>query len=210
MTSMFSWPDSVSRFPASFCTRRPNLPVTPGISWLPTFVSQSSVMKRTSLLVLVLQGFVSLHRTGQLQLLGLSDWGIDLDYCDIEWFALEINWNHSVVFEIVPNYCILDFFFFIDYEGYSISAGGFLPTVVDTIIIWIKFAHSCPLSLVLWFLRCRCSLLLSPVWPCPVYLVSIPGSCAILFFTALDLYFYHQTHPQLSIVSTLAQPLHSF
>ena len=41
--------------------------------------------------MLVLQGFVSLHRTGQLQLLGLSDWGIDLDYCDIEWFALEIN-----------------------------------------------------------------------------------------------------------------------
>ena len=30
---------------------------------------------------------------------------------------------------------IFFFFFFFDYEGYSISAGGFLPTVVDTIII---------------------------------------------------------------------------
>ena len=28
-------------------------------------------------------------------------WGIDLDYCDIEWFALETNRDRSVVFEIV-------------------------------------------------------------------------------------------------------------
>ena len=46
-------------------------------------------MKKTSLLALVLQGFVSLHRTGQLQILGISDWGIDLDYRDIEWYASE-------------------------------------------------------------------------------------------------------------------------
>ena len=36
MTSAFSWQNS-SLFPASFCTPRPNLPVTPGISWLLTF-----------------------------------------------------------------------------------------------------------------------------------------------------------------------------
>ena len=29
-----------------------------------------------------------------------------LDYCDIEWFALEMNRDHSVVFEIVPKNCI--------------------------------------------------------------------------------------------------------
>ena len=29
---------------------RPNLPVTPGVSWLPTFASQSPIMKRTSFL----------------------------------------------------------------------------------------------------------------------------------------------------------------
>ena len=33
--------------PASFCTPKPNLPVTPGISWLYTFVFQSPMMKRT-------------------------------------------------------------------------------------------------------------------------------------------------------------------
>ena len=59
----------VSLWLASFCTPRPNLPVTPGISWLSTFAFHSSIMKRTSFLVLVLEGFVGLHRTVQLQLL---------------------------------------------------------------------------------------------------------------------------------------------
>ena len=36
---------------------------------------------------------------------GISDWGTDLDYCDIEWFALEMNRDHSVVFNIAPTYC---------------------------------------------------------------------------------------------------------
>ena len=63
-----------------------------------------------------------------ISLLGISDWGIDLDYCDIEWFALEMNRAYSVIFEISPKYCILDSF--VDYEGYSISSKGFLPTVV--------------------------------------------------------------------------------
>ena len=36
--------------PASFRIPRPNLPVIPGISWLPTFAFQSPVMKRTSFL----------------------------------------------------------------------------------------------------------------------------------------------------------------
>ena len=54
---------------------------------------------------------------------------IDLDYCDIEWFALEMNRDLSVIFEISSNYCILDSF--VDYDGYSISSKGFLPTVVD-------------------------------------------------------------------------------
>ena len=55
--------------------------------------------------------------------------GIDLDYYDIEWFALETNRNHSVVFEIASKYCISDSF--VAHDGYSISSEGFLPTVVD-------------------------------------------------------------------------------
>ena len=68
MTSVFSWQNSVSLCLVSFCIPRPNLPVTPGISWLPAFAFLSPMMKRTSFLVLVL-GLVGLHRTVQLQLL---------------------------------------------------------------------------------------------------------------------------------------------
>ena len=58
-----------------------------------------------------------------------------MDYAihGIEWFALEMNRNHSVVFEIVSKYFILDSF--VDYDGYSISSKGFLPTVVDIMVI---------------------------------------------------------------------------
>ena len=59
--------------------------------------------------------------------------GIDLDYCDIERFALETNRDHSVIFEIVSRYCISDSF--VDYDGYSISSRGFLPSVVDIMVI---------------------------------------------------------------------------
>ena len=47
----------------------------------------------------------------QLQLLQHIGQGIDLDYCDIEWLALETNRDHSVIFEIVSKYCISDSFF---------------------------------------------------------------------------------------------------
>ena len=56
--------------------------------------------------MLLLKGFVGLHRTVQLQLLQRYSWGIGLDYLDIEWFALETNRDHSVVFEIASKYCI--------------------------------------------------------------------------------------------------------
>ena len=61
-TSVFSWQNSISLCPASFCTPRPNLPITPGVSWLPTFAFQSPKMKRTSFGVLVLEGLVGLHQ----------------------------------------------------------------------------------------------------------------------------------------------------
>ena len=56
-----------------------------------------------------------------------------LDYCDIEWFALEINRDHSVIFETVPKNCISGSF--VDHDGYSISCEGFLTAVVDIMVI---------------------------------------------------------------------------
>ena len=61
----------------------------------------------------------------------VTGWSIGLDHCDIGWFALETNGDHSVVFEIVSKYCISDSF--VDLDGYSISSKGFLPAVVDIV-----------------------------------------------------------------------------
>ena len=83
--------------------------------------------------MLVLEGLVGLQRTVQRQLLHVTGWGIGLDYCDIEWFALEMNRDHFVIFEIASKYCISDSF--VDYDGYSISSEGFLPAVVDIMVI---------------------------------------------------------------------------
>jgi len=46
-----------------------------------------------------------------------------------------LSWKQtkSVIFEIIPKYCISDLF--VDYEGYSISSKGFLPTVVDIMVM---------------------------------------------------------------------------
>ena len=46
---------------------------------------------------------------------------------------LEINRDHSVIFEIASKFCILDSF--VDYDGYSISSKGFLPTVLNIMFI---------------------------------------------------------------------------
>ena len=63
----------------------------------------------------------------------ITRWGRDLDYCDIEWFALEMNRDHSVISKTAPKYCISDSL--VDYDGYSISSKGFFPTGVDIMVI---------------------------------------------------------------------------
>ena len=63
----------------------------------------------------------------------ITDPGIDLNYGDIEWFALEMNRDHSVIYEIASRYCISDSF--VDHDGYSISSEGFRPAVVDIKVI---------------------------------------------------------------------------
>ena len=90
--------------------------------------------------MLVLESLVGLPRTVQLQLLQHYWPGIGLDYCDIEWLALETNRDHSVVFEIASKHFNLDSF--VDYDGYSISSKGFLPTIVDIMVILVKFTQS--------------------------------------------------------------------
>ena len=53
-----------------------------------------------------------------------------------------MNRDHFVIFDIASKYFISDSF--VDYDGYSISSKGFLPTVVDKMVISVKFTDSGP------------------------------------------------------------------
>ena len=83
--------------------------------------------------MLVLKSLVVFIELFNFSFFSVTGWGIDLDYCDIEWFALETNRDLSVVFEIASKYCLSDSF--VDHDGYSISSEGFLLAVVDIMVI---------------------------------------------------------------------------
>ena len=92
--------------------------------------------------MLVLESLVGLIKLFNFSFFSIMGRGIDLDYCDIEWFSLETNRNRSVILKIAPKYCISDSS--VDYEVCSISFKGFLPTVADIMVILSKFTHSSP------------------------------------------------------------------
>ena len=48
---------------------------------------------------------------------------------EVEWFYEDLQ----DLLELTPTYCIFDSF--VDHDGYSISCKGFLPTVVDIMVI---------------------------------------------------------------------------
>ena len=75
--------------------------------------------------MLVLKGLVGLHRLFTFSFFSITGQCIDMDYCDVEWFALEMNRDHSVIFYIVSKYYILDSFF--DCDGYFISSRDSWP-----------------------------------------------------------------------------------
>ena len=74
--------------------------------------------------------FIELFKFG---FFGIIDLDTDVDHCYAELFALKIKQDHSVIFECAPKYCILDSY--VDYESYPISSKGYLPTVVDIVVI---------------------------------------------------------------------------
>ena len=134
MTSVFSWQNSVSLCPASLCTLKAKFACYSRYLLTSYFcIPVPSNEKDIFWGVLVLEDLVGILRTLRLQLFSITGWGIDLDYCDTEWFALETNRGHSVIFDITSKYCILDSF--VDYDGYSISSKGFLPTIMEIMVI---------------------------------------------------------------------------
>ena len=97
----------VSPCPASFCTPRPNLPVIPGYLLTSFFCILVPYDEKDRFSMLVLEGGVGIEPFN-FSFFSIIGWRIDLNYCDIEWFALETNKDHSVAFEIAPKYCISD------------------------------------------------------------------------------------------------------
>ena len=92
--------------------------------------------------MLVLKGLEVFIEPFNFSFFSVPGWGIDLDYRDIEWFALETKRDHSVIFEIASKYCISDSF--VDYDGYSISSKGFLPTTELNSPIPVHFSSLIP------------------------------------------------------------------
>ena len=82
-------------------------------------------------LVLVLEGLIGLHRTIQLQLLQ--------HLCLGHKVGLLNKPRSFCCFWDCTEYCISGCF--VDPEGYSISSKGFLLTLVDKMVIQIKFTH---------------------------------------------------------------------
>ena len=129
MTSAFSWQNSISLCPASFCIPRPNLPVTPVVSWLPTFAFQSPIMKRTSFLAVSSKRSCRSSQNHSISassvlLVGAQIWITvilnGLPWKQTEMILLFLRLHPSTAFWTL----------FVDHHGYSISSKGFLPTVV--------------------------------------------------------------------------------
>ena len=65
--------------------------------------------------MLVLEGLYLFKEPFKFHFFSITGQGINLDYCDFEWFALEANRDLSVIFEIASKYCISGSF--ADHDG---------------------------------------------------------------------------------------------
>ena len=90
---------------------------------------------------LVLEGVVGLHRTAQLQLLR-HYWSEQRLGLLLYWMAcLGTEQRSFCCFWDCIKYSILDYVYC---DGYFISSKGFLLTVVDIMVIWVKISPSSP------------------------------------------------------------------
>ena len=61
------------------------------VSWLPTLHPSPLEWKGHLFWGLLLESLVDLHRNVDFSFFNITGWGIDLDYCDIEWFTFVTN-----------------------------------------------------------------------------------------------------------------------
>ena len=151
--------------PPSFCTPRPNLPVNPGIFW-PLILHSYPLYEEKFFLSIFL--FIYLFvcvcvcvcvcvnsRSWRCSLNQSTSASSSLVVTIQAWITVMLNglsWKQIKIILAFPRlycrlYCNFKYYIsdsFADYEGYSISSMGFLPIVVDRMVIIIKFAHSRP------------------------------------------------------------------
>ena len=84
MTSAFSWQNSVSLLCSILYSKTQPACYSRNLLTSCFCISVPYDEKDIFFWALVVEGLVGLHRTVQYQLLDFSGWGIDLDYCDIE------------------------------------------------------------------------------------------------------------------------------
>ena len=89
--------------------------------------------------VLVLEGLVGPHRTIQLQHYWLGH------RLGLLWYWMVCLGNEQRSFcHFWDCVHVFHFVLFVDCDGCSISSKGFLPAVVDIMVIWVKFTLSSP------------------------------------------------------------------
>ena len=139
-TSAFSWQSSVSLCPAPFCTPRANLSVTSGISWLPNLHSNPLWWKWYLCFAVSSQRSRSSQDHSTSASLA-SEVGHRLE---LLWYWMACIGNGPRSLSFLRLYQTTSFRTMVDKEGYSISSMGLVLPVVDIMVIWIKFTHSCP------------------------------------------------------------------
>ena len=137
--------------------------------------------------MIVLGDLVSLHRSVWLQFLQKYWLEHRLWLLNIKWFALNRYRDHSLesFLRLHPRTVLSTL---VDYDGYSISSKGFLPIVVDLMVIWGKCAHSSPFSFTdAWKIDIHsCHHQFDHFQFALIHGPNILGFYAILLFTALD------------------------
>ena len=214
VTGVFLWQSSASLCRASFCSPRPNLPVIPDIFWLPTCSFQSPMMKMTSFFVVSSRRYcrsscdvcvlVPQSCLTMSDMVNLSIFSISVRH------RLGLLWYWMIFLGNKPrSFCyfwdctkcyISDTFFYC--KDYSIYSKGFLPTVVDVMVIWIKFFHFSSLipemSVFTLAISCLTCLTMSSLPWFMALTFQVPIQCCSY---SIRVYFDHQTHLLLSIIS---------
>ena len=113
-----------------------------GHDWATSLSLFTPIMKGHLFWMLVLKGLIGVHRTIQLQLLQHYCLGHRLG--SLWYWMVCLGKEQRSFCHFWDCIQVLHFKLFCWPWWLSISSKGFLPTVVDIMVIWVKFTHSSP------------------------------------------------------------------